>query len=731
MQAMERSDPDRPIDAQLPSSGATVRPERSDPDRPIDAADPAPPAAGDPARLLNRELSWLAFNDRVLALAEDPLRPVLERAKFLAIFTTNLDEFVQVRVSGLQEQVMAGVRTMSPDGRRPAEQLDAVRAEIRRLVTRQAEIFTTGVVPELAECGIEFCDWAQLDDDDRKYLVEVFHARVFPVLTPLAVDPAHPFPYISNLSLNLAVQVLDPTTGEERFARVKVPPLLPRFLVLPDNQRVVPLEQVIAAHLDQLFPGMTITAQYPFRVTRDADFELDDENEDLLEAIESVLNLRKRSGHVVRLEVDTTMTPDIRELLVRELELNDDDVSIVDGPLDLSGLWGIQSLDRPELKDEPWVPQTQAVLTRTDPPADLFRVLQSGDVLVHHPYDSFATSVAEFVDQAARDPKVLAIKQTLYRTGGQESGIITSLVRAAEAGKQVVALVEITARFDEEINVERAHELEEAGVHVVYGIVGLKTHTKVLLVVRDEHTGVRRYCHVGTGNYNAVTANLYEDIGLLTADPEIGADLTELFNSLTGYSRPQRYRRIVVAPHDLRDAIVERIRTEAALGPAGRIVMKMNALVDPVAIDALYAASAAGTPIDLLVRGICCLRPGVPGLSETIRVRSLVGRFLEHSRIYGFGRDPETAEYLIGSADLMPRNLDRRVEALVPVRAPALRRRLSELLEIELADDRQVWELDRDGIWHRVPTTAGIDAHRTLMERAIARSHELRSDGRA
>ena len=598
-------------------------------------------------------------------------------------------------------------------------------------MTRQAEVFTQEVVPELAKCGIVFSEWADLDDDDRKYLVEVFQARVFPVLTPLAVDPAHPFPYISNLSLNLAVQVLDPTTDEARFARVKVPPLLPRFLVLPDNQRVVPLEQVIAAHLDQLFPGMTITAHHPFRVTRDADFELDDENEDLLEAIESVLNLRKRSGHVVRLEVDTTMTDDIRELLVRELELSDDDVSIVDGPLDLSGLWGLQALDRPELKDEPWVPQTQAVLTRTDPPADLFRVLQSGDVLVHHPYDSFATSVAEFVDQAARDPKVLAIKQTLYRTGGQESGIIASLVRAAEAGKQVVALVEIKARFDEEVNVERAHELEEAGVHVVYGIVGLKTHTKVLLVVRDEHAGVRRYCHVGTGNYNAVTANLYEDIGLLTADPEIGADLTELFNSLTGYSRPQRYRQLVVAPHDLRNALLERVEAEAARGPEGRIVMKMNALVDPLAIDALYAASAAGTPIDLLVRGICCLRPGVPGLSETIRVRSLVGRFLEHSRIYGFGRDPETAEYLIGSADLMPRNLDRRVEALVPVRAPALRRRLAEIIEIELADDRQVWELDGDGIWHRLPTTVGVDAHRELMERAVARSHEIRGDARA
>src|SRR6478609_779097 len=681
------------------------------------AADPAAAPAGsptdDPERLLNRELSWLAFNARVLALAEDTHRPVLERAKFLAIFTTNLDEFVQVRVSGLQEQVMAGVRTTSPDGRRPAEQLDAVRAEIRRLVARQAEVFTTVVVPELARNGIEFSDWADLDDDDRKHLVEVFHARVFPVLTPLAVDPAHPFPYISNLSLNLAVQVLDPTTGEERFARVKVPPLLPRFLVLPDNQRVVPLEQVIAAHLDQLFPGMTITAHYPFRVTRDADFELDDENEDLLEAIESVLTLRKRSGHVVRLEVDTTMADEIRELLVRELELSEDDVSIIDGPLDLSGLWGLQSLDRPELKDEPWVPQTQAVLTRTDPPPDLFRVLQSGDVLVHHPYDSFVTSVEAFVDQASRDPSVLAIKQTLYRTAGPEGAIVASLVRAADAGKQVVALVELKARFDEQANVERARELEEAGVHVVYGLVGLKTHTKILLVVRQEHDGIRRYCHIGTGNYNPVTANLYEDLGLLTKDPDLGADLTELFNYLTGYSRQGRYRKLLVAPVSLRPGIVDRIERETRRGEDGRIVMKMNSLVDPVVIEALYAASNAGVSIDLIVRGICCLRPGVSGMSDGIRVRSIVGRFLEHSRIYRFGADPETAEYLIGSADLMPRNLDHRVEALTPVTDPRLRVRLAEMLELDLTDDVLAWELAADGTWYKIPTTQDISTHRT------------------
>ncbi len=681
--------------------------------------------------LLNRELSWLAFNARVLELAEDQTQPLLERAKFLAIFTTNLDEFVQVRVSGLQEQVTAGVRTTSPDGLRPTEQLDAVRLEIHELVTRQATVFAKEIAPALLAEGVVLADWDDLSNDDRSYLVEVFQARVFPVLTPLAVDPAHPFPYISNLSLNLAVQVLDPTTGEQRFARVKVPPLLPRFVVMPDGERFVPLEQVIAAHLDQLFPGMEITAHHPFRVTRDADFELDAENDDLLEAIESVLTLRKRSGHVVRLEVDTTMADDMRDLLVRELELSPADVSVVEGPLDLSGLWTVYGVDRPDLKDEPWVPQTQPSLARTDPPPDLFALLQATDILVQHPYDSFATSVAAFIDQAARDPKVLAIKQTLYRTGGQESTIIDSLVRAAAAGKQVVALVELKARFDEEINLERARELEEAGVHVVYGLVGLKTHTKLLLIVRDERTGIRRYCHVGTGNYNAVTAGLYEDIGLLTADPEIGADLTELFNSLTGYSRPQEYRRLLIAPHGLRTAIIARIQEQGALGSAGRIVLKMNALVDPKTIDALYEASEQGTPIDLLVRGICCLRPGVAGRSETIRVRSLLGRFLEHSRIYRFGADDETAEYLIGSADIMPRNLDRRIEALVPVRAPALRRRLAEILNVELAADIQVWELDTHAQWHRVPTRDGIDAHQVLMDRAIGRSRETRSEGRS
>jgi polyphosphate kinase len=607
------------------------------------------------------------------------------------------------------------------------EQLRAIGARIDELVTRQAGLFTKEIAPALEDVGIAFSNWEELDDDDREYLVEVFEARVFPVLTPLAVDPAHPFPYISNLSLNLAVVVRDPETREQRFARVKVPPLLPRFIVMPDGERFVSLEQVIAAHLDGLFPGMEIIANHPFRVTRDADFELEDEDADLLEAIESVLTLRKRSGHVVRLEVDTHMSEEVLELLCRELELSEHDVNVVDAPLDLSGLWALYALDRPELKDPPWQPQTQPVLMRTDPPPDLFRVLQAGDVLVHHPYDSFTTSVEAFVDQASRDPSVLAIKQTLYRTAGPEGAIVASLVRAADAGKQVVALVELKARFDEQANVERARELEEAGVHVVYGLVGLKTHTKILLVVRQEHDGIRRYCHIGTGNYNPVTASLYEDIGLLTADPALGADLTELFNYLTGYSRQGRYRKLLVAPVSLRPGICERIERETAKGVEGRIVLKMNSLVDPEIIEALYTASNAGVSIDLIVRGICCLRPGVPGMSDNIRVRSIVGRFLEHSRIYHFGADLDTAEYLIGSADLMPRNLDRRVEAVTPVTSAPLRARLEEILTTNLADDALAWELRKDGTWAKLPTVVGVDTHRRLGELAEQRA---RGDGR-
>jgi polyphosphate kinase len=677
----------------------------------------------DPARFLNRELSWLDFNARVLALAEDPRRPLLERAKFLAIFAQNLDEFFQVRVSGLQEQLDARIRTRTPDGLDAGEQLRAVRAYARELVDRHTALFKKDIAPALEEVGLRFASWGDLADADRAELGEVFERQIFPVLTPLAVDPAHPFPYISNLSLNLAVLVRDPRTRDDRFARVKVPPLLPRFVPLSDGSRFVAIEQVIAAHLDRLFPGMQIVTHHPFRVTRDTDFELDDEDEDLLEAIEEVLHRRTKFGQVVRLEIDTLMPDEVREVLQRELEIDDDAVTVIDGPLDLSGLWGLYALDRPELKDEPWPPQTPLRLVPSESRPDMFRILQHGDVLVHHPYDSFATSVEAFIEQAAHDPRVLAIKQTIYRTAGTDSAIVRALASAAREGKQVVALVELKARFDEQANIERARVLEEAGVHVVYGLVGLKTHAKILLVVRQEDDGIRRYCHVGTGNYNPKTATLYEDLGLLTADPELGAELTELFNHLTGYSRPIGYRKLLVAPEGMRTGLRDRIRAEAARGADGRIVMKMNSLVDAELIDELYEASVAGTPIDLIVRGICCLRPQVPGLSETIRVRSIVGRFLEHSRIYRFGSDPATAEWFIGSADLMPRNLDRRVEALAPVQDPALRERLEEILQIELADTELAWELQADGTWARVRDDRGLNAQRELYARAVARAH--------
>jgi polyphosphate kinase len=681
-----------------------------------------PPFGDATERFLNRELSWLDFNDRVLALAEDDQLPLLERAKFLAIFTQNLDEFFEVRVSGLMEQLDAGLRTTTPDGLDLNHQLRAIRERVDDLVSRAAAVFGNEVAPALDEAGIRFASWDDLSPDDRAHVDELFAASIFPVLTPLAVDPAHPFPYISNLSLNLAVTVRDPSSGDERFARVKVPPLLPRFVALPDGERFLLLEQVIAAKLDTLFPGMEVLAHHPFRVTRDADFELEDEAEDLLEAIESVLRRRSKFGRVVRLEVDAKMTSEVLELLCRELELSDNNVNVIDGPLDLGGLWSLYALDRPDLKDEAWVPQTPVVLQGTDPAPDFFRLLRSTDVLVHHPYDSFSTSVEQFVEQAASDPQVLAIKQTIYRTAGAESALVSSLVKAAERGIQVVALVELKARFDEQANIARARALEEAGVHVVYGLVGLKTHAKVLLVVRQEADGIRRYCHIGTGNYNPKTASLYEDIGLLTSDPDLGADLTDLFNHLTGYSHQVEYRKLLVAPSQLRRGIADRIEEQAARGSAGRITMKMNSLVDPALIDALYDASQRGTEIDLVVRGICCLRPQVPGLSENIRVRSLIGRFLEHSRVYRFGADPETAEYLIGSADLMPRNLDHRVEAITPVTDPRLRARLAEMLELDLDDDVLAWELAADGSWSKIATTMGMSTHRVLQELAVARS---------
>ena len=676
----------------------------------------------DATRFINRELSWLDFNTRVLALAEDRSLPLLERAKFLAIFSRNLDEFFQVRVAGLKEQVGAGVGHRSPDGVTPSEQLLAIRERVDALVQRHSRCFTDDVAVALEHAGVRFVDWSSLDDTDRAELREVFESRIYPVLTPLAVDPAHPFPYISNLSLNLAVVVADSDSGDTHVARVKVPALLQRFVPLRDGERFVPLEQVIAAHLHMLFPGMRIVSHHAFRLTRNADFELEgDEAEDLLEAVQSVLQRRRRSPLAVRLEVDRTMSPEVLDLLVRELELEAGDVYTVDAPLDLGGLWDITRIDRPDLAAERWTPVTQPALAATpEGPPDLFRVLRAQHVLVHHPYDSFETSVEAFIEQAAADPQVLAIKQTLYRTSGPVSPIIRSLTRAAEAGKQVVALIELTARFDEQANITWAQLLEDAGVHVVYGMVGFKTHAKVTLVVRQEETGIRRYCHVGTGNYNPDTARIYEDIGLLTCDEQLGADLSELFNLLTGYSRQREYRKLLVAPMRLRSALLEMIAAQAQ--PDGRITMKMNSLVDPEMIDALYAASQAGAQVDLVVRGICCLRPGVPGLSERITVRSIVGRYLEHSRIYRFGDPGDGATHYVGSADLMQRNLDRRVEAVVPVLSPPLRARLDEILDVNLRDDTLAWELQGDGTWSKVAATDGINTHVRLQQLATARA---------
>ncbi|HET9311697.1 MAG TPA: polyphosphate kinase 1 [Actinomycetota bacterium] len=685
-------------------------------------AQPFPePVTATTSRFINREVSWLEFDSRVLALAEDPVRPLLERVKFVAIFTQNLDEFFQIRVSGLEEQIDAGVAAMAPDGMSPQEQVVAIRERVVALQERADALVQGELLPALEKERIRIVHWDQLADDDKEFLGRRFRERIFPVLTPLSVDPSHPFPYISSLSLNLAAAIRDPVTGERRFARVKIPPLLPRFTDLPDGERFVPLEEVVSAHLDQLFPGMDIVEVHVFRVTRDADVEVEeDEADDLLAAIETVLQRRQRGATAIRLEIDPTMSDELRQLLMRELGVEESQVYVGGWLLALGDLWFFTSLDRPELKDEPWTPVTPPPLESPEGSVDVFEAIRAGDILVHHPYESFSASVEAFVEQAASDPDVLAIKQTLYRTSS-ESPIIYSLVRAAESGKQVVALVELKARFDELANITFARTLETAGVHVVYGVVGLKTHAKTSLVVRREGGGIRRYAHVGTGNYNPTTARLYEDLGLLTADPDLGADLTDLFNVLTGYSRQREYRKLLVAPVTMRPGLEALIRREMA-NDDGSVVLKMNALVDPDLIDTLYEASQAGVRIDLLVRGICCLRPRVPGLSETIHVRSLVGRFLEHSRIYRFGSEERGFDHLIGSADLMPRNLDRRVEALAPVQDPSLRERLNEILRVELDDDELAWELDGDGSWHKVSPTRGIDAHRALQDLAVARS---------
>jgi polyphosphate kinase len=685
---------------------------------PADMGDPLPLPGAETPRFLNRELSRLDFDERVLAMAEDPKLPLLERLRFLAIFSQNLDDFFQVRVAGLKEQVLAAVAMASPDGMSPLEQLRAIRVRVEALVQRQLSIFNDELVPALAGAGITLVGGEDVTKKELSQLHSVFRQQIFPVLTPLSFDPAHPFPYISHLSLNLAVMVRDPQLNQQRFARVKVPPVLPRLIPIAEGRRYVPLEDVIALHLQALFPGMEILDHYPFRVTRDGDLDdVDSDAEDLLDAIQTELRRRRRHARVVRLEVNPGMSAEVLELLTRELELQPSDVYVSDGLLDLGSMWALTNLDRPDLKEEPWTPTTQPRLRGLGAEVpDLFVVLRSGDVLAHHPYDSFATSVEAFIDHAASDPDVLAIKQTLYRTSGPNSPIVRALIRAAEAGKQVVALVELKARGDEQANIAWARALEEANVHVVYGLVGLKTHAKVTSVVRREGRHIQHYVHVGTGNYNPSTAHQYEDVSLLSADPDLGADVTELFNLLTGYSRQSRYRKLLVAPTNLRSDLGHLIEREGK--PGGRIVIKVNNLVDPEIIDSLYAASQAGAEIDLIVRSMCSLRPGVPGLSERIHVRSIVGRFLEHSRTFSFGRG-EDAEVCLGSSDLMPRNLDRRVEVVVPVTDSLLRTKLQGFLDMCLADDVLAWELHADGSWRKVPTTTGINSQRRFQELAL------------
>jgi polyphosphate kinase len=688
----------------------------------------APPVDLDAYELyFNRELSWLQFNDRVLQLAEDESVPLLERVKFCAIYSNNLDEFFMVRVAGLQEYVDAGIDRPREDGRSPAETIAAIGSEVREQTRRQSACLDRVLRPELAEHGIRIQTCHEIDPRYRDELAERFRRQIFPVLTPLAVGLGRPFPYISNLSLSLAVLVRDPQTEQETFARVKVPKeMLPRFVPVGDGRTFVPLEDLIAEHLDTLFPGMEILDVDVFRVTRDADFTVDDEADDLMRAVEQELR-RRRFGEVVRVEVGAGMSHRLREPLVRALEIEEGELFEVEGLLDLKDLFGIARVSGfADLRYEPWTPVTQPRLQPDeDEEPDVMSAMRKGDILVHHPYDSFSTSVERLVEQAVADPKVLAIKQTVYRTS-DDSPLVPALIRAAERGKQAVCMVELKARFDERANIGWARAMEEAGVHVVYGLPNLKTHAKCILIVRREGDGVRHYVHVGTGNYHPTTARLYTDFGLLTCDEQMGADIADMFNQLTGFARPGAFRRVLVAPAHMRDGIVEEIdRTIAARqeGRPARIAMKMNSLVDKRCIRALYRASQAGVDVELNIRGICCLRPGVEGVSERIRVHSVVGRFLEHSRIYAFERGGEETIY-IGSADLMPRNLDTRVELLAPVRDEALRAELLDTLERCMADDTNAWTLAADGAWgRRAPSPSDPrNAQVELMSRHAARA---------
>ncbi|HEX6584708.1 MAG TPA: polyphosphate kinase 1 [Thermoleophilaceae bacterium] len=681
------------------------------------------PALDSPELFVNRELSWVQFNERVLELAEDERTSLLERVKFLAIYGQNLDEFYMVRVAGLHDQVDAGIDARGPDGLSARETLVRITERGAELARRHSRVWEHGVRPDLADHGVRVADVQECSGPELDTIDRLFSEQIFPVLTPLAVGPGRPFPYISNLSLSIGVWLRDPVSGLETFARVKVPKeVLPRFVPIVKDV-FVPLESVIARHLEELFPGMEILRHDFFRVTRDADFTVSDEADDLLRAVEDELR-RRRFGELVRLEVASTMDPDMRQYLIEQLAIDETQVVDVDGLLALDDLWALYDIDgHRELRDEPWTPVVPPPFADTDEDtADVFAAMRAGDLLVHHPYHSFVGTVERFVRQAVRDPDVLAIKMTVYRTS-DDSDLVPALIEAAERGKQAVCLVELKARFDERRNIGWARALEEAGAHVVHGLPGLKTHAKALLVVRREGSRARHYVHIGTGNYHAKTARLYEDYGLFTCDREIGADVAELFNSLTGAARAPEYRKGVVAPDHMRDWFldeVERTIEAKQRGLDARIVLKMNALVDARCIRALYEASQAGVQVDLNVRGICCLRPGLPGVSENITVVSVVGRFLEHSRIYGFQRGDER-HYWLGSPDLMPRNLDTRVELLAPVDAEPLREQLEDTLERCLADDTFGWELRPDGDWvHRNGGTRS--GHRELMELATERA---------
>ncbi|PKW26661.1 RNA degradosome polyphosphate kinase [Phycicoccus duodecadis] len=684
-------------------------------------------------RFLDREISWLQFNERVLQLAADEHVPLLERARFLAIFAQNLDEFFMVRVAGLKRRIATGIAVRSASGLEPREVLEQISHVAHELMTMHARVYAEQVRPALEDQGVTIVRWDELSDDEHARLASVFTDRLFPVLTPLAVDPAHPFPYISGLSLNLAVILVNPKTGKEHFARVKVPPMLPRLVRVepgPDESpladmydtRFVPLEDVIAAHLDHLFPGMDVVEQFTFRVTRNEDLEVEeDDAENLLTALERELT-RRRFGPPVRLEVEEEMDDHVLDLIVRELGVAGSEVYRLPAPLDLRALNVIADLERSELHYEPFVARTNPDLAPTESAKarDIFASIRKQDVLLQHPYDSFSTSVQAFLEQAASDPHVLAIKQTLYRTSG-DSPIIDALIDAAEAGKQVLAVVEIKARFDEENNISWARKLEHSGVHVVYGIVGLKTHAKLCLVIRQEAEGLRRYCHVGTGNYNPKTARLYEDLGLLTDDQQVGEDLGRLFNQLSGIAPRSRFKRLLVAPRSVRAGLIahiqQEIEQERATPGSGLILWKVNSIVDEQTIDALYRASRAGVRVVLWVRGICSLRPGVPGLSETIEVHSVLGRFLEHSRVFYFGGGGDPVVY-IGSADMMHRNLDRRVEALIRLTDERHLEDLRSLLERGASERYARWVLSGDGRWtrhHLGPDGTPLDDLQTAM----------------